>query len=1027
MNTQDYKRKLAAVFSADVAGYSRLMGENEAETVKTLTGYRKIMGEVVHQHRGRIIDSPGDNILAEFASVVDAVQCAVASQNEFKAWNANLPENRRMEFRIGVNLGDVIEEESRIYGDGVNIAARLEGLAEAGGICISGTAFDQVKNKVPVGYHYLGKQTVKNIADPVRAYKVLMAPEAVGKVIGEKERAQIKLGWKVAAVSVMVLVAAVFAWNFYFRPSPIEPASLEKMAYPLPDKPSIAVLPFDNLTGDAQQEYIADGFTEDVITALSKVPKLFVIGRSSTFSYKGKPVKIQQIAEDLGVRYVLEGSIRQSKEKTRITAQLIDAMNGKQLWADRYDRELKDIFALQDEITRRIIVALQVKLTEGEQARVYYAKGTKSLEAYLKHLQSREYFMNFKMDLAKEAAREVIALDPEWAQGYSRLATLILMGVWFQSSKSPKQSLEEAESLCKKSIQMDNSLALPHAILGQTYLLKRQFDDALYEGKLAVELCPSCADNIAWLGMTLRSVGRPEEAIQYLEKAIRLSPLASGHVYVHLGLSYFFAGQNQKAFDALKTAYNERPKFMPGLIGLAAVCAALGEEDQAHDAVRKILELNPKFSLDAFSKTLPYKREIDKQLLIDALYKAGLPEKPPLPLPDKPSIAVLPFVNMSDDKSQEYFSDGLTEEIINALVKLPQVFVIARNSSFTYKGKSVDVRQVGREMGVKYVLEGSVRREGERIRVTAQLVDATTGNHLFSERYDREVKDLFALQDDITMKVMTAMRVQLTEGDYARAFAKGTKNLEAYLKAMQSYQQRQVLTKEGQARVRQLAEEAIALDPGYAMAYCHLAAALGNEAAMGVYKNVPEVLARSMELARKAVALDDSLAQAHVTLGFQYTLRRDFDRAIAEGERAVALEPNSAEIVASLAAMLEWADRPEEAMPLFKKAMRLSPIPQTMWVLNMASAYIRMGQYEESIPICKSVLQKQPDQQFARIFLAIAYISTGREQEASAEAAEILRINPQFSWERLARALPRKNQDEMKRRGELLRKAGLSE
>jgi len=271
------------------------------------------------------------------------------------------------------------------------------------------------------------------------------------------------------------------------------------------------------------------------------------------------------------------------------------------------------------------------------------------------------------------------------------------------------------------------------------------------------------------------------------------------------------------------------------------------------------------------------------------------------------------------------------------------------------------------------------------------------------------------------------MRVQLTEGDYARAFAKGTKSLDAYLKAMQSYQHRQVLTKEGQARARQLAEEAIALDPRYAMAYCHLAAALGNEAVMGVYKNVPEVLARSMELAQKAVALDDSLAQAHITLGFQYTLRRDFDRAIAEGERAVALEPNSAEIVASLAAMLEWADRPEEAIPLLKKAMRLSPIPQPMWLLNMASAHIRMGQYEESIPVCKTVLQKQPDQLSAHIFLAIAYISTGREQEARAEAAEILRIDPQFSWERLARALPRKNQDELKRRGELLRKAGLSE
>jgi len=385
-------RKMSAILSADVKGYSRLMSIDEEGTVKALNECREIIAKCVSAHRGRVVDSPGDNVLAEFVSTVEAVKCAVKIQEDLKVRNAELPEDRRMEFRIGVNLGDVIEENDRIYGGGVNIAARLEGLAEAGGICISGTAFDQVKGKLSLGYQFVGKQIVKNIPDPIRAYKVLMAPEDAGKIIGEDTPK--KWRWvQVAAVLLVAVVGAFFISNIYFGPPPIQSASVDKMAFPLPDKPSIAVLPFENMSDDPEQEYFSDGITEDIITALSKIPKLFVIARNSTFTYKGKPVKVQQVSEELGVQYVVEGSVRKAGDRVRITAQLIDALSGHHIWAEKYDRDVKDIFAVQDEITKKIITSFQVKLTEGEQASVY-AKGTDNLEAYLKVMKANWLLLN---------------------------------------------------------------------------------------------------------------------------------------------------------------------------------------------------------------------------------------------------------------------------------------------------------------------------------------------------------------------------------------------------------------------------------------------------------------------------------------------------------------------------------------------------------------------------------------------------------------------------------------------------------
>ena len=1030
MSAESFKRKLTAILSADVKGYSRLMGENEAETVKTLTSYRKIMGELIQQHRGRVIDSPGDNILAEFASVVDAVQCSVAAQNEFKARNAELPENRHMEFRIGVNLGDVIEEENRIYGDGVNIAARLEGLADPGGICISKTAFDQIETKLPLGYEYLGDQTVKNIAKPIGAYRVLMEPRVT--VVGAKEKKPSIRLWRgkgilVGAAAVLIAIIGVVVWNYYWRAPKLEPASKEKMAFPLPDKPSIAVLPFVNMSGDPQQEFLSDGITENIITGLSQIRALFIIARNSSFTYKGKPVKVQQVAENLGVRYVLEGSVKKSGDSLRITAQFIDALKGHHIWSERYDRELKDLFAIEDDITKKIITALQVVLTQGEQARLF-AKGTENLDAYLKYMEAREYNFRFNKDanlVARQRAEEAISLDSKYSSAHAMLGKVYVAAVFFGWSASPKEALGRAFESAKKALALDESDSKAHEVLAFVHLLKREHDAAVEECERAVSLAPNAADTAYNLGIILRFAGRVKDAIPMFERAIRLNPIPPASYLYQLALSYTFIGEFEKAIDVCKEALSKNPDDLVGRVTLVIAYTSLGREGDARTQVSELLRIDPKFSLDQAAKTWPYKKEADREFVLAALRKAGLPDMPPLPLPDKPSIAVLPFVNMSDDPQQEFFGDGLAEEIINALAKLSQIFVIARNSSFTLKGKMVDLKQVGQELGVKYVMEGSVRRDAQRVRVTAQLIVAATGNHLFSERYDRELKDIFATQDEITIAVVRAVRVNLTSGEQARMTGRGTKNLDAYLKAIQANEQFNLFSRQGSVRAREFAKEAISLDPKYAFPY----AVLANAHMLDVWFRFSESPEESMRLAEDAshtaLALDKADPYVLSALANVYVMQRQYERAIVSAERALEISPGSARSQSTMATALLFACRFHEAIPFYEEAIRLDPYPPGLIFRLLGSAYSGIGRHDEALRVLQKALRVNPTDIFIHLGLAIVYVELGREEEAHAAAKEVLKLYPKFSLDYFAKALTFKDQSFVDRRIERLRKAGL--
>jgi TolB-like protein/Tfp pilus assembly protein PilF len=644
------ERKLVAILSADVVGYSRLMSADEAATLDTLAAYRGVTDVLIHQHRGRIVNTAGDSVLAEFASAVDAVQCAVDIQHSLHTRNTELPPERKMEFRIGINVGDVMIEGEQIYGDGVNVAARLQALADAGGVYISGTVYDQIESKLPFTYEYLGEQTVKNIAKPVRTYRVVLAESENQKSKGKNQKAKVDgqesstfqvQGSKRSRVRPVVfvlvfvsvlLVAGIIAVRYLTVPTlnthHVTRTTSESL--PLPDKPSIVILPFANLSNDPEQEYFSDGLTEDLTSALSKLSSLFVISRNTASTFKGKPVKVQEVSRELGVQYVLEGSVRKADGRVRVTAQLIDALQDHHLWTERYDRPLKDIFALQDEIVQKIVTTLKLQLALWEQG-VLVRKTTDNLEAYDFYLRGRESGIRAWIETKKEAnvqaqqlLEKAVELDPTYAEAYARLG-LTYSNEWFLGwNRDFAQTVERAFELGNKAVALDNSLSGPHQILGFGYLFRKQHDQAIAEAQQAVTLDPNDANAYVNLGTILVWAGRPQEAIGLIETGIRLNPRFPTGYLNHLSAAYRLTGRYEEAVAASKKLLARNPNFMLAHLQLANCYAQMGRLDEARAAAAEVLRIMPHFSLEALRQSFPFKDPAVLERELAALRKAGL-------------------------------------------------------------------------------------------------------------------------------------------------------------------------------------------------------------------------------------------------------------------------------------------------------------------------------------------------------------------------------------------------------------------
>jgi adenylate cyclase len=618
------QRKLAAIFYADVAGYSRLTGQDEEGTHRTLSAYLDAIATLIEGHGGRVVHYAGDAVLAEFASVVTAVETAVGVQRTLAEQSAEYPDEKRLQFRVGVNLGEVIVDRDDIYGDGVNVAARLESLAEPGGICVSATVFDQVKGKLDVSFQDMGGQEVKNIADAVHVYRVLFNGELETAKPGAARRRARTL---IAAGLAFCLVLAGAAWFAFERLG----GEAERETVASEDAmPSIAVLPFQNLSGNRKEDYFSDGITNDIITDLSRYSNLFVIASTSVLVYKGKAVDIKDVGRDLGVRYVLEGSVQKIGNTVRLNAQLIDATTNRHLWADRYDRELVNIFSVQDELTAAIISELRVALTEVERSRTarHY---TNNLEAYDLFLRGRSYLRGSRQthQKARQLFDRAIALDPDFAAAHAEKSMTYFSGFIMPMSRDPKV-IKASLAAAERAVALDPNLPLAYARLGWALFANRRHKDAIAAGKRAVALGPSDAESHAQLGNILNWTGKSEEAIPYLERAMRLNPHHPFYYWFYLAHSHYLLENREQAIELMERVVTRAPYFLPVRRHLAVLYEEVGESEKAKAQTKEVLRIFPGASIEDERARCFYMWEPALQMrFFDGLRKSEMPEGEP--------------------------------------------------------------------------------------------------------------------------------------------------------------------------------------------------------------------------------------------------------------------------------------------------------------------------------------------------------------------------------------------------------------
>jgi class 3 adenylate cyclase/TolB-like protein/Tfp pilus assembly protein PilF len=623
------ERRLAAILAADVVGYSRLMEADEAGTLEAIKALRNdVIDPLIAEHRGRIVKLMGDGALVEFASAMDAVECAVDIQRDLTEQDANEPRDRHIELRIGINLGDVIVEGDDIYGEGVNVASRLEGIAEPSGVCISEKVHQEVEKKLDLEFAYLGELQVKNIEKPVRTYAAVLGDKPPVAPKASKSRLITQGQLFAATVIAMALIGSgVVAWLNPWAPD-VQPVSLESIAFPLPDKPSIAVLPFANLSGDPEQDYFVDGFTNSIITNLSKFPELFIIASNSVFTYKNKAVRIKHVGQELGVRYVLEGNIQRSGEQVGIHAQLIDATTEAHIWAKEFEVVAGEILGAQGTLTQQIVGTLAARLLDLERTAAL-RQDLATPEAYDLYLKAQKIYEKLTKPAYEESARlleQAIAIDPDFAEAYSELSWSYL-SLWRHGlADDPEEALKRARQYAEKALELDYHDYRSHWAMGTLYLFAdRDHELALAEYEKAIAANPNRANLLAMMSLLMSFMGLGEEAVAWIKKANRLNPLHPPWYEWNAALAYYMMSDYDAALLAAKETVATYRSSVSAHRMLAAIYAEMGRINEAEKVAQKIIELDPEFRLSKIRNT-PFQHTSDLDRYYTALRNASLPE-----------------------------------------------------------------------------------------------------------------------------------------------------------------------------------------------------------------------------------------------------------------------------------------------------------------------------------------------------------------------------------------------------------------
>jgi adenylate cyclase len=1038
------RQRLAAILAADVAGYSRLMGDDEPATIDAINQCRAVFREQIEANGGRVVDMAGDSVLAIFDTAIGAFKTALAAQERLGDLSTDFAEDRRMLWRIGVNMGDIREQDDgTVYGDGVNVAARLEALAEPGGICLSDKVHTEVRGKVDRGFADLGEHEVKNIAEPVRAYRVLAEGEVVPSAPKTGRARQLALA------GVAVVVAAVLAIALWPSPEPPPPAEVasaepedEDSILALPKGPSIAVLPFDNLSGDPDQEYFSDGLTEDLITGFSRFSNLFVIGRDSTLRYKGQVVDAATVHRDLGVDFLVKGSVRREAETIRVTAQLLDGPSGNVMWSEIFDRGLSagNVFAIQDELTEQVVgtiadtygVIARTRLSESRR------RPAQTMDAYECVLRAYEYLGALTPDkqlVARECLERTVASDQNYAEAWAWLSQVYADEYVFGYNPQPdaEPPLGRAAEAAQTAIQLDPSSAIAHLMLARAFFYLHDLDQFFVEADQAVALNPHNAGFLALAGLLQSYGGRWERGVALLRKAIALNPHHPGWYYTPICWFHFLANDFDSGLEAAQKV--NMPGFFWGDVVLAIGYQKTGQPTQATSAVEDLKVSYPGVTAAILIDELVDKWNFgaeDATRLVGILDEAGLSDAEPAPT--RPVIAVLPFDSMSGDADQQFFADGIVEDIITRLARFPDIGVIARNSSFQYKGESVDVRTVAEELGATYVLEGSVRRSENDIRVIAQLLDATDGTSIWSETYDRDLSagSVFEIQDDVTERVVGVIASADSIIAMAVIEASATKapsDLASYECVIRTGEYWRSITPDAHLQSRTCLERVVQEEPEFARAWTLLAALAVDEFLYGynVLADSDPPLDRASAYARRALELDPNEPWGHWNLGRVAFYRHNLSAFRTAAERALALLPNDAMLLAAAGQSAAYSGEWERGIAMMDQAIRLNPHHQPWYhFLYFYDAY-RQGLDDAALEATLKI--EMPGYFWAHQVKAAAYAQLGMTEEAGKAVATIHDLWPGYSIQTMAdmHRLWNFEDDVIARMEDGLRKAGLPE